>query len=179
MRLGRNLLEALGPLGVFGIGLLLACLPFYFSAIRPTEQELAQQRIATERLPARAPTRAVAAESPAQRLQRFERLFPPLARLPDELERLYGLAHDAHLDLARGDYRLEDDGGPLLEYRVTLPLHGTYPVIRQFVAQVLHSMPVVSVDALQFERDGARAQLLNAQVRLTVYFRSSGRSEAR
>ena len=139
---------------------------------------MGQNRRAAERAAACAHTGAGAAERPARGLQCFERVFPPLARLPDELERLYGLARDAHLDLARGDYRLEDEGGPLLEYRVTLPLHGTYSAIRQFVAQVLHSMPVVSVDALQFERDGVQAPLLNAQVRLTVYFRSSGRSEA-
>jgi len=179
MRLGRNLLEALGPLGVAGVGLLLACLPFYLSAIRPAEQELADQRFAAARLPARAPNRAVAAESRAQQLQSFEHLFPPFARLPDELERLYGLARDAHLELSRGDYRLEDDGGPLLQYRVTLPLRGTYPGIRQFLAQVLHAMPVVSVDALQFERDRVQAPMLKVQVQLTVYFRSSGRSEAR
>ena len=179
MRFGRDLLEALGPLGVVGIGLLLAFLPFYLSAIAPAEQALAHQRFAAERLPAHAQTRAAAAESRAQQLRSFERLFPPVARLPDELERLYGLARDAHLDLSRGNYRLEDDGGPLLQYRVTLPLHGTYPGIRQFLAQVLHAMPAVSVDALQFERDGVQAPMLNAQVQLTVYFRSSRRSEAR
>lgn len=169
MNRGRRLLEALGPLGVVGTGLMLACAPFYFSAIRPAERELADRRLAAA-LPA-------AADRGPQRRQRFEQLFPPLAQLPDELERLYGFARDAQLELSRGDYRLENDGGLLLEYRVTLPLHGTYAGIRRFLAQVLRAMPLVSVDALQFARDGAQAPTLNAKVRLTVYFRASGRSD--
>jgi hypothetical protein len=39
----RRLLDALGPLGVTGVGILVFCLPFYFSSIVPAERELARR----------------------------------------------------------------------------------------------------------------------------------------
>jgi hypothetical protein len=169
---GRALLQALGPPGIAGIGLLLACLPFYYSAIRPTEQALATWRLAAETPRPRAARGA--APGRAEQLRRFYGLFPPLAQLPDELGRLYAFARDAHLDLPRGDYRLEDDGSPLAAYRVTLPLRGSYAEIRQFIGQVLRAMPVASIDSLQFERTSAQASAVSAQVQLTVFFRAEG-----
>ncbi|MGH8688430.1 MAG: hypothetical protein ACREVQ_12065 [Burkholderiales bacterium] len=159
--------------------MLLACLPFYYWAIQPAEQALVMQRVATEAPRPRAARWPAPGEGHAEQLRRFYGLFPPLAQLPDELGRLYAFARNAHLDLPSGDYRLEDDGGPLAEYRVTLPLRGSYAEIRQFVGQVLRAMPVASIDSLQFERASAQASAVNAQVQLTLFFRTAEGSEAK
>ena len=102
------------------------------------------------------------------------RLFPPLTKLPDELGRLYGLARAAHLELLQGEYRLEGGGGPLTAYRIALPLRGPYPRIREFLQATLETMPIASIDALQFERKKVTDDQLQAQLRLTLYFRSGG-----
>ena len=170
-------LRPLGAAGVTGIGVLLLCVPLYFSAIRPAERELAAQRLAAERLRLRAPLQPVAAEERGPSLRRFYTLFPEIARLPDEVERIYNLARNARLELEQGEYRLERRGDALAQYRVTLPVRGTYPQLREFVGAVLKDLPAVSLDALRFERKRIGETRLEAQLRLTIYFRPAGAGE--
>lgn len=169
-------LRRLGTAGVLGIGVLLACAGFWFSALEPMERELAAQRTALERLRARSPYQPVAADRRAEELERFQSLFPAAARLTDELERVHKLARRAGLDPARGEYRLEKRGAALWPYRVTLPVRGRYSQLRDFVAALLEEMPTASIDALRLERKQARDAELEAQVRLTLYVRPPGDS---
>ncbi len=169
-------LRRLGAPGVIGIGVLLACAGFWVSALQPLQAELAAQRLALERLRARAPYLPVAAGGREEDLRRFHNLFPPAAGLTDELERLHRLARRAGLDLAQGEYRLERRSTGLWAYRVVLPVRGGYPQLRDFVAAVLKEMPVASIDALRFERKKALDNELDAQIRLTVHVRPAGES---
>ncbi|HLX81141.1 MAG TPA: hypothetical protein VKS43_11205 [Burkholderiales bacterium] len=164
------LLQALGPAGVAGIGVLLFCTAFYGSAIRPAERELGALRLAAARPAA---GRVAAGDPRAAEFQRFYRLFPALERLPDALERLYALARGSGVELRRADYQLEDRGGPLAAYRVTLPLRAPYPRIREFIGAALQSMPILALDALRFERKKTDDPEVDAQLRLTMYFRRS------
>jgi len=170
-------LQALGSAGILGIGVLIFCVPFYFSAVRPAESELQAQRSAAERLHARTPFQPVSSEGRAEELRRFYGLFPPLEKLPDQLERLYGLARAARLELLQGEYRLEKPPFGMAFYRITLPIRGTYPQIRQFVEATLKNMPIASLDALRFDRKKAGDTQLEAQVRLTIYFRPANEGE--
>lgn len=170
MRRVRQLLEALGAAGVVGLGVLLFCLPFYFSALVPLEKEAAQRALAAERSRARLPAQPVSVDGAAE-LARFHGMFPPVQRLGAEVEALHGHARAAGLHLQQGEYRLESKTGALSAYRVTLPVRGNYGQIRNFVGRVLKSMPVASVDAVRFERKRAADTQLEAQVRLTLYFR--------
>jgi hypothetical protein len=173
MRCLNALLARLGLPGVLGIGLLLTVGGFYLSAVAPLEREIAARRVAAEHLRTRTPYQPVAVGGREQALQRFYALFPPIERLSAELEDLYGLARASKLELAQGEYRLEKGVG-LWSYRVTLTMHGSYPQIRAFVGAVLRDKPIASVDALRFERKKAGERMLDAQLRLTVYFRPSG-----
>jgi len=170
-------LHALGPAGVLGIGVLIFCVPFYLSAVRPVERELQAQRSAAERLRTRAPFQPVSGGGRAEELRRFYGLFPPVEKLPDELERLYGLARAAKLELLQGEYRLEKPLAGMASYHVTLPIRGTYAQIRQFVGAALKDMPIASLDALRFERKKVGDPQLEAQLRLTIYFRPANEGE--
>jgi hypothetical protein len=165
------LLRGLGAAGVLGIGVLVFCVPFYVSAVRPIEREVQAQRTAAERLRSRGSYRPVSGDARAEELRRFYALFPRLDQLPAQLERIYGLARDAKLELLQAEYRLERRGDGLVPYRITLPLRGAYPQVRDFIGATLQSVPNASIDALRFERKNAGDVQLDAQVRLTVYFR--------
>lgn len=167
-------LRRLGATGVIGLGVLLACAGFWLSALQPIEAELAAQRLALERLRTRSPYQPVSAGGREDELRRFQNLFPSAAGLTDELERLHRLARRSGLDLAQGEYRLEQRTAGLWSYRVTLPVRGSYPQLRTFVAAVLKDMPVTSIDALRFERKKALDRELDAQIRLTVHVRPAG-----
>jgi hypothetical protein len=169
-------LRRLGAAGVLGLGVLLACAGFWFSALQPLEAELAAQRLAAARLQARVPYQPVSSGGRAEELRRFQGLFPRSDRLTDEVERLHRMARAAGLELAQGEYRLERRPVGLWAYRVTLPVGGTYPQLRDFVSAVLKDMPVASIEALRFERKRAADTQLQAQLRLTIHVRPSGAS---
>ena len=170
MRPLRVLLGKLGAAGVLGLGVLLFCLPFYFSALRPAERELDAKRAASERSRVRGPVRPIALDSRADQLERFYTLFPPLERLGGELERLYGLARGSGLELLQGEYRVEKRPAGLVAYRITLPVRGSYSQVRSFAGAVLTKMPIASIDGLRFERKKSADAQLDAQLKLTVYF---------
>lgn len=170
----ESLLAELGPWGIAAIGVLLFCLAFDVGALRPAEQELAALRQAAERHGAAEAARLRPASPDEKRYQGFYALFPPLDQLPGELEKLYGLARAAGVDLPRADYRLEERGAPLAAYRVTLPLRGPYARIRAFLGATLQAMPTAAVDALLLERKKPDDSQIDAQLRMTLYFRAAG-----
>jgi hypothetical protein len=164
-------LRRLGAAGVLGIGLALACVGFYVSALAPLEQEAAAQRLALERLKTRTPHRPVSSGGREEDLRRFQALFPSASELTGEVENVHRLARRAGLDLAQGEYRLERRTTGLWAYRVTLPVRGSYAQVRQFIGHVLKDMPTASLDAVRFDRRKAGDAQLEAQVRLTIYLR--------
>ena len=170
-------LRRLGAAGVLGIGVLLGCAGFYLSTLAPLVEEIPAQKAALERLQSRTLYRPASAGGRAEELQRFHNLFPPAERLTDEVARLHRLGRAAGLDLAQGEYRLERRASGLWAYRVTLPVRGSYPQLRDFVAAVLKDMPVASIDALRFERKRALDTQLDAQVRLTIHVRPAGEQQ--
>lgn len=170
MRHLRFFLGRLGAAGVLGLGVLLFCVPFYFTALRPAERELDAKRVAAERQRVRAPVRQVGLDSRAEQLEAFYALFPPVERLGGELDRLYGLARGSGLELLQGEYRVEKRPAGLIAYRITLPVRGSYAQVRSFAGAVLTKMPIASIDGLRFERKKSADAQLDAQLRITVHF---------
>ena len=170
MRRLRRLLEALGPPGVIGIGVLLFCLPFYFSAlVRRRARARAAQR-------ARQRSRAHCRRSRCRarrrgRARALLRRFPPLdGAAAASSRRSTRTRAPRGCSSQQGEYRLETGAG-LAAYRVTLPVRGSYAQLRQFVGRVLKDMPTASLDAVRFERRKPGDAQLEAQVRLTIYLR--------
>jgi hypothetical protein len=169
MRQLRRILDALGLAGVVGIGVLLFCVPFYFSALGPAQAEVKRRDAAAAvRLPTQPLQRG---DDWSADLERFYSRFPRVERLPSELDALYAHAKVSKVQLLQGEYRMESRGAALAAYRVTLPVRGSYPQLRQFVGRVLKDMPTTSLDAVRFERRKAADAQLEAQVRLTIYLR--------
>lgn len=173
----RALLDRLGPAGVISLGVLLFCVFFHYSTVRPLELELQAQRGAAERLKSRSPVEVSTAPDKADEVRRFYELFPTVAHLPEQLERVYAIAREAGLSIQQGEYRLETRGSGLLAYRLTFPVRGAYAQIRQFVGVTLSDMPIASIDALRFERRRVGDTQLEGQVRLSIYFRREGDEE--
>lgn len=169
MRHLRRLLDALGPAGVAGVGVLIFCLPFWFSALAPALAAVQKRSAPAKSFPVR--EKASPVVDGAEELQRFYSRFPRVERLPGELDALYAHAKVAKVQLLQGEYRMESRSGALAAYHVTLPVRGSYPQLRQFVGRVLKDMPTTSLDAVRFERKKAADAQLEAQVRLTIYLR--------
>lgn len=168
----RAVLRQIGFSGVIGILVLLASAAFYAAVLRPAERELAATRFAAFNAKSQR-AHPIALDRESEDLRRFQALFPPVEELPDQVDRLFALAHAADLVLAQGQYRMEKRPGGPMAYRVVLPVRGSYAQIRTFVGLVLSDMPIASVDALRFERKKRADAQLDAQVRLTIHVRSA------
>jgi hypothetical protein len=168
----RQLLNALGPAGIAGLGVLVFCVPFYFSALAPAQRELERRELAQRSASKVVPVQAQSTGNDASaELERFYSRFPPVDRLGAEMQALYAHARASQLQLMQGEYRLEPQTGGLAAYRVTLPVRGNYAQLRQFVGRVLTHMPTASLDAVRFERKKAPDPQIEAQLRLTIYLR--------
>lgn len=144
--------------------------------MKPGETEIAAQREAAQRLKARAPYKpvAIAVDRRSDELRRFHNLFPASDKIPAEVEKLWMTAAEYKIDLEKGEYRLESTGLGLARYRVTLPVRASYAQIRSFINFILKEIPTASIDGLRFERKKISDIQLEAQIRLTLYFRPSG-----
>ncbi len=167
------LMRCLGPLGVAGLSLLLCCAVFYFNAVKPAESEVTSQRDASQRMKSRSPYQPVSMDKRESDLRRFNNLFPPTEDIAHEMRNLWVNAEKFEIDLHQGEYRLESGGPGLARYRVTLPMRASYAQIRKFINFILKETPTISIDGLRFERKKIGETRLEAQLRLTLYFRPS------
>lgn len=160
----------LGVPGIVGFGLLLFSVGLYESAIAPGAKELAALRA---QIGALAPRGAAASQGDAgASLGEFRAFFPPQSSLPARLDRIYALAEKEGLDMPRGEYRLvRGSRDPVTAYQAVFPVRGTYEQIRRFVAAVLNEMPFVSLDDLRLEKQRSVDQVVDSQIRMTLYLR--------
>ncbi len=100
-------------------------------------------------------------------------------RLPDAssvlatVSRLHDGAREHQVELAKGEYRLTQDGRTrLLRYQITLPLRASYPQLRSWLASVMNAMPTLSLDELSLQRDDVGEARLDARVRLTLHLQA-------
>ena len=59
--------------------------------------------------------------------------------------------------------------GKLWRYEIVLPVHGTYPQVRVFLAQVLTKIPHLALQSVSFERQKVGDAMIEANIRLTLY----------
>ena len=116
--------------------------------------------------PARAPTSN-------EQLTAFVATFPRLDQNAADLERIFGTAADHNIQLLKGEYQLKaEPNATFLAYTVTLPVRDRYGAIKDFIADVMKTLPHASLDELRVTRDDADTATLDAVVRFTLIYRS-------
>jgi len=173
----RAAVHELGRVGGLGIALLAGAAAFYFAAVRPAQEETAalQERRAeiARRADRQASAGAAASVSPAQ-IDRFMGFFPALESTPAWLRTVYAVAEREQLELAQGSYRLSEDRLlGLAQYRISLPVRGSYPQIRRFIAGVLDGIPALSLEDVAFQRERIGEGAVEAKIGLTLYLRAA------
>jgi hypothetical protein len=162
----RYYLGRLGMPGMAGMLLLLGSVIFWLSVGQPKAVALsalaadnAQQR---QKAAARAALPADGNAAPA---------LPPLAPAADAaLRRLYAAAGESRLQLEQGEYRLvEIRDAKLSRYQLSLPLQGSYPALRSFLARALNQEPALALTALQLQREAVEATELEATLNFSLF----------
>jgi len=88
------------------------------------------------------------------------------------MSRVYQAAVEQKLALDQGEYHLERDKySKLQRYEIELPLKGTYPQLRHFLAKALADVPILALDGVSFNRQKIDDAALDARVKMTLYMR--------
>jgi hypothetical protein len=153
-----------------GAAMLLGAALLWLFALKPLDSEndrLLRSVSEASRRPQGAPR---ASDGPLAQVRVYESRLPPVATSADWAGRIYKIGRANGLVLPSGDYRLEakaDDR--VLRYRVTLPVTGSYPQVRDFVLEVLRDVPSAALDDIQLRRDAGGTRL-EARIRLSLFF---------
>ena len=174
MKLSRAGLERalrrVGVPGVAAIGVLLACAVFWASAMRPLAQRRDAARAEARALETRLTQAGGKLPSAEGGLDVFYRFFADGKSATDQLQTIFALAKKAGIELHKGSYRYNGRvGEQLVRYEVSLPLRGSYPQIRRFLASILNEIPAASLDRVGFEKKSIGDEEVEANVIFTLF----------
>ena len=83
------------------------------------------------------------------------------------IDRIYALAAQERITLARGEYSLGvDPKTHLARYQILLPVRGSYPQLRRFLHALLGQLPAVVVEDVEFQRKKIADTDLTGRIRL-------------
>lgn len=167
--------QYVGRAGVIGFALLSLSLAGFLVANSPLRHQVAQlQQSLTakqrERLNSHGPGIDAA---PGEQLQTFVKTLPAREQLPALTERIVAEASAAGIALERGSYDFSvTHSGRIVRARLTFPINGSYPNIRQFVNGTLSAIPGAAVDGLKLERKDIGAGEIGAEIRFAIFLRN-------
>jgi Tfp pilus assembly protein PilO len=96
--------------------------------------------------------------------------LPGRADMPALLGVLFEQANAAHLSIDTGKYDMTTTkAGGVVRYKVSFPVVGPYPQVREFIDATLKAMPAVAISDLSLERKSIGDAVVEAQIRLTVF----------
>jgi Tfp pilus assembly protein PilO len=160
-----------GRPGLVGIALLLAAALFLFSTHLEVAAEVEALRAdlaAAQRRPRTAAANEVADPATATRG------LPARTDMPAILHQLFDNATRARLAVDTAKYELNATrSSGVVRYQIAFPVTGPYPQIRAFIDATLATMPAVALKDLVLERNSIANGNVEAQIRMTVYTRSS------
>ncbi|MDH5331633.1 MAG: hypothetical protein OEW27_16955, partial [Aquincola sp.] len=86
---------------------------------------------------------------------------------------VFAAARRYNVNLPKGEYVLKaEPNTPLVSFTATFPVRNEYGAIKAFTADVLTTLPHVSMDDLRLARNDAGTGVLDAVIRFTFVYRS-------
>lgn len=175
----REYLQALGWPGLLGAGCALLALALLLLAVLPgwharTDLQQALQAAAEQRLAIAEGRLSPPQAAPGEALERFHRSLPAQLDATSAIDRLYVLAGQQRIVLARGEYALGlDPKTRLARYQILLPIRGSYPQLRRFLHALQAELPALVLEDLDVQRKRIAEPELSGRLRLTLYLSRS------
>ncbi|WP_085607710.1 MULTISPECIES: GspMb/PilO family protein [unclassified Pseudomonas] len=171
-------LQGLGVPGLAGLALLLVTVAWALGGLLPgwqSLQQLSQQtQEATEYLTKVEDGSIAPPVVPQRQLDDFRNKLPAQPQATVAIDRIYALAAQEHITLARGEYALGvDPKTHLARYQILLPVRGSYPQLRRFLHALLGQLPAVVVEDVEFQRKKIADTDLSGRIRMTLYLSRS------
>ncbi|MDZ5436468.1 GspMb/PilO family protein [Pseudomonas fluorescens] len=171
-------LQRLGVPGLAGLALLVVALTWGLAGLLPDWQSLQtisqQTREAHEYLAKVEDGTVAPPVVPQRQLDDFRSKLPSQPQATVAIDKIYALAAQERITLARGEYSLGiDPKTHLARYQILLPVRGSYPQLRRFLHALLGQLPAVVVEDVEFQRKKIADTDLNGRIRMTLYLSRS------
>jgi hypothetical protein len=99
--------------------------------------------------------------------------LPSRGEAPNVVAKILEEARASGVELPRGQYEyVPARDGVAARYRMTFPVHASYPKIREFMDRTLVVLPAVAVEGLRIERKNVGDDSVDAELKLSAYVRS-------
>jgi len=92
---------------------------------------------------------------------------------PEIVAKIVEEARASGVELPRGQYEfVPARDGVAARYRMTFPVHATYPQLREFMDRTLLALPAVAVDGMRIERKTVGDEGVDAELKFSAFVRS-------
>ncbi|MBS0388320.1 MAG: hypothetical protein JSR15_07545 [Proteobacteria bacterium] len=99
--------------------------------------------------------------------------LPPREEGPEIVAKIVEEARASGVELPRGQYEyVPARDGVAASYRMTFPVHATYPQLREFMDRTLVALPAVAVEGMRIERKTVGDEGVDAELKFSAFVRS-------
>ena len=156
----RKVQDALGPLGLAALALIVGALLFLVLVVKPLQQKNELLSVPSQGARGGAGT--------GEKLAEFYDYLRKSGDATDSLAKLHAIGKATGVEIASASYRTAQ-AGRLERYEMVLPLAGSYAQIRDFLRRALAEIPALSLDQVSLKRESRNEGVVHAELRLTLH----------
>ncbi len=167
----RYKLRQLGWQGLVGLSLIFGSLSYLIIVAAPKAHQLQQLQMELTTLKAN-PKQNVSNRSDREKSavsNIFYDVLPTQTEANSKISAILRVATDNGLVVNKVEYEQPLAVSPLIHYQIKLPLTGSYLQIRQFINQVLNTLPSIALSDISLKREDIATDSVDAQIQFTLY----------
>lgn len=159
--------QRLGRVGAVGALLLAAAVVMDLAKLQPLHRDLTALQEENQMA-------AVAKPAKANDARALETTVPVATAAEESLRQLFQAAAKSGLSLDQGDYTLSSEkSGDINPYQISLPLYGSYPAVRGFIARALNENPALALAYVEMGREVIEDTDLETTLRFTLFLKEA------
>jgi len=166
----------LGVAGKIGLSLFVVAIIFYIGAVLPQDREVKVLKQHVETIKGRSPLQINGKPGAGRRiggdqaLKEFYDFFPRIDSSPFWIGELVRVAEIHEVEINSSDFHMTlGEGSSLARYEMTLPIYGSYPQIRAFIADALISVPAMAITGINIKRRDVKSNQLEVGLKVSLY----------
>ena len=167
--------QALGWKGLAGLVLIIGSVSYLIIVAAPKAQQLQQLQMKVDAVKAN-PKQNVSNRTnndPSDISRIFYDVLPTQTEASSKISEILRVATDNGLVINKVEYEQPLSDSLLVQYQIKLPLTGSYMQIRQFINQVLNTLPSIALNDISLKREDIATDSVDAQVQFTLYLQKA------
>lgn len=167
--------QTLGWKGLAGLLLIIGSVSYLIIVAAPKAQQLQQLQMKVDAVKAN-PKQNVSNRTnnaPSDITRIFYDVLPTQTEASSKISEILRVATDNGLVINKVEYEQPLSVSPLIQYQIKLPLTGNYMQIRQFINQVLNTLPSIALNDISLKREDIATDLVDAQIKFTLYLQKA------